>query len=78
MNLELKKFDLSSIKKDKVLVFIGKRETGKSFLVRDLLYYNQDVPIGTVISGTESVGTVRRAVLVEVDTRCAVTAQGCL
>ena len=54
MNLELKKFDLSNIKKDKVCVFIGKRETGKSFLVKDLLYYNQDIPIGTVISGTES------------------------
>ena len=54
MNLELKKFDLSNIKKDKVCVFIGKRETGKSFLVRDLLYYHQDIPIGTVISGTES------------------------
>ena len=53
MNLELKKFDITSIKKDKVCVFIGKRETGKSFLVRDLLYYHQDVPIGTVISGTE-------------------------
>ena len=25
-------------------VFIGKRETGKSFLVRDLLYYHQDIP----------------------------------
>jgi len=51
--LELKKFDMSSIKCDKVIVFIGKRETGKSFLVRDLLYYNQDIPAGTVISGTE-------------------------
>ena len=45
MNLELKKFDLSNIKKDKVCVFIGKRETGKSFLVRDLLYYHQDIPV---------------------------------
>ena len=44
MNLELKKFDLSNIKKDKVCVFIGKRETGKSFLVRDLLYCHQDIP----------------------------------
>jgi hypothetical protein len=35
-------------------VFIGRRDTGKSFLVRDLLYYHQDIPIGTVISGTES------------------------
>ncbi len=51
--LELKKFDMSSIKSDKVIVFIGKRETGKSFLVRDMLYYNQDLPVGTVISGTE-------------------------
>ena len=38
-------------------VFIGKRETGKSFLVKDLLYYHRDVPAGTVISGTESANT---------------------
>ena len=53
MNLELKKFDISTIKPDKVCVFIGKRETGKSFLVKDLLYFHKKVPIGTVISGTE-------------------------
>tara|TARA_Y100000310_G_scaffold328388_1_gene396449 strand:- start:199 stop:1020 length:822 start_codon:yes stop_codon:yes gene_type:complete len=53
MNLQLKKFDISKISSDKVCVFIGKRETGKSFLVKDLLYYHQDIPIGTVISGTE-------------------------
>ena len=44
---------MKSIAEDKVVVLIGKRETGKSFLVRDLLYYHQDLPIGTVISGTE-------------------------
>ena len=49
----IKEFDMSSIRDDKVVVFIGKRETGKSFLVRDLLYYNRDIPCGTVISGTE-------------------------
>jgi len=53
MNLELKKFDISKISSDKVCVFIGKRETGKSFLVKDLLYYHKKLPIGTVISGTE-------------------------
>ena len=53
MNLSLKKFDITNITSDKVCVFIGKRETGKSFLVKDLLYYLQDIPIGTVISGTE-------------------------
>jgi len=53
MNLKLKKFDMSSIKDDKVVVFIGKRETGKSFLVKDLLWHHRDLPVGTVISGTE-------------------------
>ena len=57
MNLALKKFDITKITSDKVCVFIGKRETGKSFLVKDLLYYHRDVPIGTVISGTESANT---------------------
>jgi hypothetical protein len=60
MNLELKKFDMKNItfnpeeSNGPVIVFIGRRDTGKSFLVRDLLYYHQDIPIGTVISGTES------------------------
>jgi hypothetical protein len=53
MNLQLKKFDMNWIKDDSVVVFIGKRNTGKSFLVRDFLYYKRHFPIGTVISGTE-------------------------
>jgi len=59
MTLELKKFDMKTISfkpnenKGPVVVLIGKRDTGKSFLVRDLLYYQQEIPIGTVISGTE-------------------------
>jgi len=59
MSLELKRFDMKSISfkpnesKGPVIVLIGRRDTGKSFLVRDLLYYHQDIPIGTVISGTE-------------------------
>ena len=60
MNLELKKFDMKDIQfnasqtQGPVIVLIGRRDTGKSFLVRDLLYYHQDIPIGTVISGTEA------------------------
>ena len=52
-NIQLNKFNMAELKDDKVVVFIGKRETGKSFLVRDLLYHHQDIPVGTVISGTE-------------------------
>ena len=60
MTLELKKFNMRQISfranenKGPVVVLIGRRDTGKSFLVRDLLYYHQDIPIGTVISGTEA------------------------
>ena len=60
MTLELKKFDMRSIRfkstenTGPVVVLIGRRDTGKSFLVRDLLFYQQDIPIGTVISGTEA------------------------
>jgi hypothetical protein len=59
MTLNLKKFNMRLIQfdanesKGPVVVLIGRRDTGKSFLVRDLLYYHQNVPIGTVISGTE-------------------------
>ena len=59
MTLELKKFNMNKItfkpneNKGPVVVLIGRRDTGKSFLVRDLLYYHQQIPIGTVISGTE-------------------------
>ena len=60
MTLELKKFSMRDItfkpdeNKGPVIVMIGRRDTGKSYLVRDLLYYHQDIPIGTVISGTEA------------------------
>ena len=53
MNLHMKKFDISSIASDQVVVFIGKRNKGKSFLCKDLLYFHQDIPVGTVISATE-------------------------
>jgi hypothetical protein len=60
MTLELKRFDMRHISfrpeenKGPVVVLIGRRDTGKSYLVRDLLFYHQDIPIGTVISGTEA------------------------
>jgi len=53
VNLKLSKFDMSGIKDDSVIVFIGRRNTGKSFLVKDCLYHHRDMPIGTIISGTE-------------------------
>jgi hypothetical protein len=63
MNLSLRKFDMTKIKDDKVVVFIGKRDTGKSFLIRDLLYHHRGLPIGTVISGTESANSFYSSII---------------
>ena len=58
-SLALKKFSMDSIKfeaneaKGPVIVLIGRRDTGKSFLVRDLLFHHRMIPIGTAMSGTE-------------------------
>jgi hypothetical protein len=59
MVLNLRRFNMSSIEFNKnetkgpVIVLLGRRDTGKSVLVKDLLFYHQDIPIGTVMSGTE-------------------------
>ena len=54
MEIQLKKFNMDQIKDDKVVVLIGKRETGKSFLCKDLLHHHKDIPCGQVISATEA------------------------
>lgn len=62
MNFNISKFNIDTIRsrcdmdsrKSPMIVVIGKKDTGKSFLVRDILYnVKNEFPIGTVISGTE-------------------------
>jgi hypothetical protein len=62
MNFQIKKFNMDMIvdrcavdsHKSPMIVLIGKKDTGKSFLVKDILSNTQGCfPIGTVISGTE-------------------------
>jgi len=62
MNFNIKKFNMDMIrdrcaldsKKAPMIVLVGKRDTGKSFLVKDILANCRDsFPIGTVISGSE-------------------------
>lgn len=53
-SVSLKKFDMSSIDFNRKCVFIGKTGTGKSLLVKDLLYtQRKKIPVGQVISSTE-------------------------
>jgi hypothetical protein len=62
MNFQIKKYNIETLRdrcemdsrKSPMIVIIGKKDTGKSFLVRDILCNTQSAfPIGTVISGTE-------------------------
>ena len=53
LNLRLSKFNMNMIPDDAVALFIGRRGTGKSWLIKDLMWHKQKFPIGTVISGTE-------------------------
>lgn len=47
---EVKRFDIKKVKLGSSVVSIGKRATGKSFLDRDILYHNRDLPTGAVVS----------------------------
>jgi hypothetical protein len=54
MSLKLRKFDMKRLRWDSVVVLLGKRNTGKSFLVKDILYNHKDIPVGTIISPSEN------------------------
>lgn len=53
MNLQLKRFNPKTMPDNCVVVFIGKRRTGKTKLVTDILYHKRHLPVGVVMSGTE-------------------------
>ena len=53
MPITIQKFDPTTIDPCRVCVFIGRRGTGKSQLVTDILYHQRKIPMGVVMSGTE-------------------------
>ena len=53
MNLQIKRFNPAVVDSNRVCLFIGKRNTGKSTLVKDMLYYHRKIPIGMIMSPTE-------------------------
>ena len=54
VRIDLKKFNMSLIKDNSVIQFLGIRGSGKSFLLRNLCYFKKNIPCGTIISPTES------------------------
>ncbi len=55
MTFELKIFNMNMIKDHQNILVIGLRNTGKSFLTKDILYHQRDIPIGTIVSPTENI-----------------------
>lgn len=53
--LKLRKFDIKKMNKNSVCVLIAKRNSGKSFLIKDILYHNRAIPAGMVISRSDKV-----------------------
>lgn len=53
IEITLKPFNMKKISKESIIVLLGKRNTGKSVLVKDILYHCRDIPIGTVVSHTD-------------------------
>jgi len=61
--LHLKKFDMTRLKFEKYhgysskspdnILIIGRRNVGKTFLIRDIMHHNQDIACGVAVSGTE-------------------------
>ena len=51
--LHLKRFNPTKIGDNRVCVFIGKRGTGKTTLLSDILYHKRNIPSGVVFSATE-------------------------
>lgn len=49
----MKRFDPSSIPDNSVCLFIGRRGSGKSTALKDILFHKRDIPSGIVFSATE-------------------------
>lgn len=52
-DLDLKRFNIKSLASDAVILIVGKRRSGKSWLIRDIMYHFKNIPKGVVFSGTD-------------------------
>lgn len=53
MDITIRKFDLAKMDDRRTVMIIGKRNTGKSVLLKDIMYHKRHIPVGMVMSGTE-------------------------
>lgn len=53
MEVHLKRFRPSTMQTNRICVMIGKKGTGKSTLVEEIMWFQQNIPVGTIMSATE-------------------------
>lgn len=51
--ISLRKFKIKDIVPNATILLLGRRRSGKSWLVRDIFYHHRDIPSGLIFSGTE-------------------------
>ena len=54
IGIKLEKFKLDWVGQNKIIVMIGSRGRGKSTILLDYLYHNQDIPFVTCVSPTDN------------------------
>src|SRR4029078_13517288 len=54
IEINLRPFNIKAMSSDAIVIMLGKRRTGKSYLVKDLLYHHRSIPLGMVISRTDN------------------------
>jgi hypothetical protein len=53
LEIHLKRFQPSKMQTNRICVMVGKKGTGKSTLVEDIMWYQQHIPVGAIMSATE-------------------------
>lgn len=51
--IDLRKFKIKTMAPDSTILLLGRRRSGKSILVRDIIFNHREIPLGLVFSGTE-------------------------
>lgn len=51
--IKIEKFDMKNLLNDATVLVLGRRRSGKSWLMRDIFYHKRNIPMPLVFSGTE-------------------------
>jgi len=53
LDIHLKRFRPAEMQTNRVCIMVGKKGTGKSTLVEDIMWFQQHIPVGAIMSATE-------------------------